>query len=177
MGSMRNTQSAEAPRKHRKLSKPPVGSHASAASLPYAATAVTPPRQHSSNSYLVGSLPPVTNKVSSWRAPPKSGITVPVRDHMSPLPSPTCRNAHWESTQLNGAVRSQSIQSEQSLRIPRFANRSRASSIVQDGDDHSLTCAERFVQWPSIMIYRANHLEQLANSRPPKLCHLGDESF
>ena len=175
---MRNTQSAEAPRKHRKLSKPPVGSHASAASLPYAATAVTPPRQHSSNSYLVGSLPPVTNKVSSWRAtPPPSGIAVPARDHMSPLLSPTCRNAHWDSAQLNDVVRSQSIQSGQSLRIPSFVNRYRASSIVQDGDDHSLTCAERFVQWPSIMIYRANHLEQLANSRPPKLCHLGDESF
>ncbi|KAF4997422.1 hypothetical protein FDECE_12082 [Fusarium decemcellulare] len=140
---MGNIQSAEAPRRHRKLSKPPVSNHLSAAGLPYTATAVTPHHEHFSNSYLVGSLPPAPKKASSTRvASAGLGIAVPVNDHPSPLPSPTCRDARRDSTHLNGVLRSQSVQSEQSPRLPSFANSSRASSMVQDGGHRSLTRSE-----------------------------------
>ncbi|KAM5380282.1 hypothetical protein ACJZ2D_003564 [Fusarium nematophilum] len=140
---MGNTQSTEAPSRHRKLLKPPVGSHASAAGLPYTATAVTPHHEHFTNSYLAGSLPPPANRASSLSsAPARIGITVSARDHISPLPSPTCRDARRDSTQWSLVVRSQSIQSEQAPRMSSFANSSRASSIVQDGGRLSRQRAE-----------------------------------
>lgn len=140
---MGNTQSAEAPRRHRKLSKPPVCTYASAAGLPYTNAAVTPHHEHFSNSYLVGSLPPPPKKASSTRvAPAGIGIAVPVDDVPSPLSSPTCRDARRDSMPRNGVLRSQSVQSEQSPRMPSSVNRSRASSIAHDGTHRSLTRAE-----------------------------------
>ncbi|KAL2689551.1 hypothetical protein Neosp_003606 [[Neocosmospora] mangrovei] len=140
---MGNTQSAEAPRRHRKLSKPPVCTYTSAAGLPYDATAVTPHHEHFSNSYLVGSLPPPPKQASSTRvAPAGIGIAVPVDDVPSPLSSPTCRDARRDSMPRNGVLRSQSVQSEQPPRMPSSVNRSRASSIAHDGTHCSLTRAE-----------------------------------
>ncbi|RSL70241.1 hypothetical protein CEP54_001918 [Fusarium duplospermum] len=140
---MGNTQSAEAPRRHRKLSKPPVCTYSSAAGLPYDATAVTPHHEHFSNSYLVGSLPPPPKKASSTRvAPAGIGIAVPVDDVPSPLSSPTCREARRDSMPRNGVLRSQSVQSEQSPMMPSSVNRTRASSIAHDGAHRSLTRAE-----------------------------------
>ncbi|KAF4345732.1 SNF5-component of SWI SNF transcription activator complex [Fusarium beomiforme] len=131
---MGNEQSTETPRGHRKLSKPPHCSQASAAGLPYTTTTVTPHREHFSNSYLVGSLPPAPNKASSTRrVAPGLGIAVPASDAPSPTQSPTCRDPR-----LDSKLRTRSIQSEQSPILPGFVDNSRASSIAQDSGYHTL---------------------------------------
>ncbi|EWY88186.1 hypothetical protein FOYG_09492 [Fusarium oxysporum NRRL 32931] len=135
---MGNEQSAESPRGHRKLSKPPHCSQASAAGLPYTATAVTPHREHFSNSYLVGSLPPAPNKASTTRrVAPGLGIAVPAGDASSPIQSPTCRDPMRDLKS-----RTRSIQSEQSPILPAFVNSSRTSSIAQDSGYRTLTRAD-----------------------------------
>ncbi|KAF5021205.1 hypothetical protein F66182_6757 [Fusarium sp. NRRL 66182] len=136
---MGNEQSAETPRGYRKLSKPPLCSQESAAGLPYNATAVTPHREHFSNSYLVGSLPPAPNKASSTRrVAPGLGIAVPVGDGPSPMSSPTCRDFRRDPR-----PRAQSIQSEQSPRLSSFVNSSRTNSLAApDSGYRSLTRAE-----------------------------------
>ncbi|KAI1015750.1 hypothetical protein LB503_009792 [Fusarium chuoi] len=135
---MGNEQSAESPRGHRKLSKPPHCSQASAAGLPYTATAVTPHREHFSNSYLVGSLPPAPNKASTTRrVAPGLGIAIPAGDASSPIQSPTCRDPMRDLKS-----RTRSIQSEQSPILPAFANSSRTSSIAQDSSYRTLTRAD-----------------------------------
>jgi hypothetical protein len=147
-GPMGNEQSAESPRGHRKLSKPPHCSQASAAGLPYTATAVTPHREHFSNSYLVGSLPPAPNKASTTRrVAPGLGIAVPAGDASSPIQSPTCRDPMRDLKS-----RTRSIQSEQSPILPAFVNSSRTSSIAQDSGYRTLTRADRFVQHVSMSI-------------------------
>lgn len=139
---MGNEQSAETPRGHRKLSKPPHCSQTTAAGLPYAAAAVTPNCEHYSNSYLVGSLPPTPNKASSTRrVAPGLGIAVPASDVVSPVTSPTCRESRRDSMR-----RRSSVQSEQSPRLPSFLNSSRASSMAQDSGYRTLARADRFVQ-------------------------------
>ncbi|KAM0307454.1 hypothetical protein ACHAPM_000173 [Fusarium culmorum] len=135
---MGNEQSAETPRGHRKLSKPPHCSQTTAAGLPYAATAVTPHCEHYSNSYLVGSLPPTPNKASSTRrVAPGLGIAVPTSDGVSPVTSPTCRESRRDSMR-----RRSSVQSEQSPRLPSFVNSSRASSMAQDSGYRTLARAD-----------------------------------
>jgi hypothetical protein len=152
---MGNEQSSETPRGHRKLSKPPHCSQASAAGLPYTATAVTPHREHFSNSYLVGSLPLAPNKASSTRrVAPGLGIAVPAGDAPSPIQSPTCRDPRRDLKS-----RTRSIQSEQSPILPAFVETSRASSIAQDSGYRTLARAERFVQHVSMSINKANCLE------------------
>ncbi|KAF5621846.1 SNF5-component of SWI SNF transcription activator complex [Fusarium sp. NRRL 52700] len=135
---MGNEQSAESPRGHRKLSKPPHCSQASAAGLPYTATAVTPHREHFSNSYLVGSLPPAPNKASTTRrVAPGLGIAVPAGNASSPIQSSTCRDPMQDLKS-----RTRSIQSEQSPILPAFVNSSRTSSIAQDSSYRTLTRAD-----------------------------------
>ncbi|KAM0508241.1 hypothetical protein ACHAP8_000452 [Fusarium lateritium] len=135
---MGNEQSAETPRGHRKLSKPPHCSQTTAAGLPYAATAVTPHCEHFSNSYLVGSLPPTPNKASSTRrVAPGLGIAIPVSDGVSPVPTPTCRESRRDSMR-----RRSSVQSEQSPRLPSFVNSSRASSMAWDSGYRTLARAD-----------------------------------
>ncbi|KAL9566448.1 hypothetical protein ACKAV7_009363 [Fusarium commune] len=135
---MGNEQSAESPRGHRKLSKPPHCSQASAAGLPYTATAVTPHREHFSNSYLVGSLPPAPNKASTTRrVAPGLGIAVTAGDASSPIQSPTCRDPMRDLKS-----RTRSIQSEQSPIPPAFVNSSGTSSIAQDNGYRTLTRAD-----------------------------------
>ncbi|SCN66790.1 related to SNF5-component of SWI/SNF transcription activator complex [Fusarium fujikuroi] len=135
---MGNEQSAESPRGHRKLSKPPHCSQASAAGLPYTATAVTPHREHFSNSYLVGSLPPAPNKASTTRrVAPGLGIAVPAGDASSPIQSPTCRDPMRDLES-----RTRSIQSEQPPILPACVNSSRTSSIAQDSSYRTLTRAD-----------------------------------
>nr|CEG02277.1 unnamed protein product [Fusarium pseudograminearum CS3220] len=135
---MGNEQSAETPRGHRKLSKPPHCSQTTAAGLPYAATAVTPHCEHYSNSYLVGSLPPTPNKASSTRrVAPGLGIAVPASDGVSPVTTPTCRESRRDSMR-----RRSSVQSEQSPRLPSFVNSSRASSMAQDSGYRTLARAD-----------------------------------
>jgi hypothetical protein len=139
---MGNEQSAETPRGHRKLSKSPHCNQTSAAGLPYTATAVTPHREHFSNSYLVGSLPPVPNKASSTRrVAPGLGIAVPASDGISPAPTPTCRELRRDSM-----PRRTSVQSERSPRLPSFVNSSRTSSIAKDSGYRTLARADRFVK-------------------------------
>ncbi|KAF4978796.1 hypothetical protein FZEAL_4879 [Fusarium zealandicum] len=168
---MGNIQSAEAPRRHRKLSKPPVGTQTSAAGLPYNATAVTPHHEHFSSSYLAGSLSPSTKKTSSSRTSPAGiGIAVPVGGHASPLASPTCRYARRESTQRNGVLRSQSTRSEQSPKIPSFVNGSSASSIVQYGGHPSIARAESLPivcqRGSARYDARASESQKLVNTKP-----------
>ncbi|KAM0561208.1 hypothetical protein ACHAPJ_003713 [Fusarium lateritium] len=135
---MGNEQSAETPRGNRKLSKPPLCSQTTAAGLPYTATAVTPHREHFSNSYLVGSLPPAPNKDSSTRrVAPGLGIAVPASGDASPMPSPTCRDFRRDSM-----PRTRSIQSEQSPGLQSFVTKSRTNSIGQDNGYRTLTRAE-----------------------------------
>jgi hypothetical protein len=153
---MGNEQSAETPRGPRKLSKPPHCSQTSATGLPYDATAVTPHREHFSNSYIVGSLPPPPNKASSLRrVVPGLGIAVQAGEAANPMPSPTCRDHR-----LDPIPRTRSVQSEQSPRLPSFINSSRTSSIAQDSGYRALTRADRFVQHCIfVLINRADFLE------------------
>ncbi|KIL89603.1 hypothetical protein FAVG1_07183 [Fusarium avenaceum] len=135
---MGNEQSAETPRGPRKLSKPPHCSQTSATGLPYDATAVTPHREHFSNSYIVGSLPPPPNKASSTRrVAPGLGIAVQAGEAANPMPSPTCRDSR-----LDPVPRTRSVQSEQSPRLPNFINSSRTSSLAQDSGYRALTRAD-----------------------------------
>ncbi|CAG7566270.1 unnamed protein product [Fusarium equiseti] len=135
---MGNEQSAETPRGHRKLSKPPYCNQTSAAGLPYTATAVTPHREHFSNSYLVGSLPPAPSKASSTRrVAPGLGIAVPASDGISPAPTPTCRESRRDSM-----PRRASVQSERSPTLPSFINSSRTSSIAKDSGYRTLARAD-----------------------------------
>jgi hypothetical protein len=135
---MGNEQSAETPRGHRKLSKPPHCSQTTAAGLPYATTAVTPHCEHFSNSYLVGSLPPTPNKASSTRrVAPGLGIAIPASDGVSPVPTPTCRESRRDPM-----PRRSSVQSEQSPRLPSFVNNSRASSMAQESGYRTLSRAD-----------------------------------
>ncbi|KAM0429430.1 hypothetical protein ACHAQK_011163 [Fusarium lateritium] len=135
---MGNEQSAETPRGPRKLSKPPHCSQTSATGLPYDATAVTPHREHFSNSYIVGSLPPLPNMASSTRrVAPGLGIAVQASEAANPMSSPTCRDLR-----LDPIPRTRSVQSEQSPRQPSFINSSRTSSIAQDSGYRALTRAD-----------------------------------
>ncbi|KAF5964714.1 SNF5-component of SWI SNF transcription activator complex [Fusarium coicis] len=135
---MGNELSAESPRGHRKLSKPPHCCQASAAGLPYTATAVTPHREHFSNSYLAGSLPPAPNKASTTRRVASGlGIADPAGDASCPVQSPTCRDPMRDLKS-----RTRSVQSEQSPILPAFVNSSRTSSIAQDSSYRTLARAD-----------------------------------